>query len=810
MAPTVDVRYSIGPMFFGMVFGLILWGVTCIQTWYYYDNYKYDTRAMKILVGLVFLSDTIHQGIICKIVYTYTISYYGDIVHASAIRPGIYIEVIFNAFTASMVQCFFAYRIRQFRRDNLLLSVLGLCILGGLAVSIAYATQGLVQHLDDTMKLKHLKGLSMSINVMAVVTDLLISGSICTIFNASKTGGAWSDHILNRLMLFSINTGLVTSICACCSLLFIIVLKNNLTYISFYFIIGRFYANSFLATLNVRTRLRARVSGDEISHPKVVPFSSMSSVRFGQLGFERSTTNINTKAVGLELTSFASGYQHQHYRDQRERDKYSTATGTSLSITNPLASSTIQFGSTTVCPSFVDEYRDSLNDSNGNIELKPRQSTIPIPPPIETWTYPPWRSSPISTSRDRDSHKSKKSDLETATSMSFLQRRGTGLSAVITRPSPPPKVWDRAHCLDRIGAGGGGGGLVSGVELKDNHTQAQAPGQSDPGKIYSSSHRQPSRFSVVDLDIRGEPDTSEEDINKVTSANEDIPELNLDLESPTDEEQDDFLSGLGSRILPPNRVGARFRSNSDGPSSSRRVPISNRDCRVLDSRSCHSSISRLSPLTSWRSRASRDDELEFNLDRDENLDHVHRVTPQQQQQQRSSQSYILTDMNAAIASGSRTPRSNREVGVYVVADEAFHGIWANGPGDDSDTMDMAMADSYTYDPSYLQYGGRILSSGRPLTPGPNSINDRPVSRCAVERPRSETKLSVEDRSSLSTSGSIASEHHTQPPRLALNTNVGTPKPDDLSSPISQADSIATFGFGGQSERSWSSEEPGVV
>ncbi|THU88451.1 hypothetical protein K435DRAFT_761823, partial [Dendrothele bispora CBS 962.96] len=257
MAPITDIQSTIGPMFLGMAIGLALWGVSCIQTWYYYDNYKRDTLYMKTLVALVFISDTIHQGIICWIIYRYTISFFGDVVHVQSVDKGIYIEVLFNAFTGTMVQCFFTYRIWQFRKQTVLISVISLLILGELAVSLAYALQGLVEDLDDFAKIRKLKGLSMSINVLAAVGDLMICGSICRMLNSSKTGHAWSNHALNRLMIFSVNTGLVTSICACCSLLFILVLDEKyFVYACFYFIIGRLYSNSFLATLNARRRIR--------------------------------------------------------------------------------------------------------------------------------------------------------------------------------------------------------------------------------------------------------------------------------------------------------------------------------------------------------------------------------------------------------------------------------------------------------------------------------------------------------------------------------------------------------------------------
>ncbi|KAK7468478.1 hypothetical protein VKT23_002987 [Stygiomarasmius scandens] len=75
-------------------------------------------------------------------------------------------------------------------------------------------------------------------------------------------------------MLFSINTGMVTSLCACCSLLFILVLdERRLVYICFYFIIGRLYSNSLLATLNARQRIRGDSPDNDDNDPFSLPIT---------------------------------------------------------------------------------------------------------------------------------------------------------------------------------------------------------------------------------------------------------------------------------------------------------------------------------------------------------------------------------------------------------------------------------------------------------------------------------------------------------------------------------------------------------
>ncbi|KAG6879188.1 hypothetical protein C0992_004491, partial [Termitomyces sp. T32_za158] len=73
-----------------------------------------------------------------------------------------------------------------------------------------------------------------------------------------------SDTIINRLMLFIVNTGLLTSLFAMATLISLVISPLTLIYATFYFCIGRLYTNSFLATLNARKAITGQV--DDVSH----------------------------------------------------------------------------------------------------------------------------------------------------------------------------------------------------------------------------------------------------------------------------------------------------------------------------------------------------------------------------------------------------------------------------------------------------------------------------------------------------------------------------------------------------------------
>ncbi|KAF8910258.1 hypothetical protein CPB85DRAFT_1435349 [Mucidula mucida] len=261
-----SLNSSMGALFIGMVLGAVLWGVSCVQTWYYFDNFGKDPVYLRVTVFVTWCSDTVHQALITHAVYTYVITGFGDRNGLNTVLWSIYLEVLFNGLTGFLVQSFFVHRIWTFRRNVSVVLFISALVAAEFAVSLAYV--GLGMRLKTFDELVQIKGVSMSINGLAAAGDVAISIAICTMLESSKSGFGWSNHVINRLMIFAINSGLLTSLCAIMSLICITALPDTLIYFVFYFIIRAsacyadftdyriVYSNSLLATLNYRKSMR--------------------------------------------------------------------------------------------------------------------------------------------------------------------------------------------------------------------------------------------------------------------------------------------------------------------------------------------------------------------------------------------------------------------------------------------------------------------------------------------------------------------------------------------------------------------------
>ncbi|EGO01615.1 hypothetical protein SERLA73DRAFT_85396 [Serpula lacrymans var. lacrymans S7.3] len=255
---------TFGAALIGVVVSATLYGVTCVQTWYYFGQYPNDTWYIKLLVAAVLVSDTIHQILISHTIYTYLVTNFGDPAALGDLVWSLIVEVLFNGFTALMVQSFLAMRIwRLSGKSWIATGAVMILVFGEFGCVLAYVGKAL--ELETFAQLGTLKDLSMTVNAVAAAGDVLIAAILCTLLQNSRTGFRRSDTIINKLILFSINTGLLTSICAVASLISITAAPTTFIYIAFYFCLGRLYCNSLLATLNARKGIRGESRGEDVS-----------------------------------------------------------------------------------------------------------------------------------------------------------------------------------------------------------------------------------------------------------------------------------------------------------------------------------------------------------------------------------------------------------------------------------------------------------------------------------------------------------------------------------------------------------------
>ncbi|THH08978.1 hypothetical protein EW145_g2331 [Phellinidium pouzarii] len=88
-----------------------------------------------------------------------------------------------------------------------------------------------------------------------IAVDVLVAIILCYFLRQSRTGFKSTDNVINVLMMYVINTGLLTAVCATCCIAIYVAMPTTFIFIGFYFCLPKLYFNSMLAMLNSRETL---------------------------------------------------------------------------------------------------------------------------------------------------------------------------------------------------------------------------------------------------------------------------------------------------------------------------------------------------------------------------------------------------------------------------------------------------------------------------------------------------------------------------------------------------------------------------
>ncbi|KAJ7587501.1 hypothetical protein C8J56DRAFT_1081771 [Mycena floridula] len=258
------VNQSIGVMAIGVLFSAMLFGITVLQLWMYLFGpaSSTDRQYLKSLAVFVGLLDFAHLALVSHTVYHYAIVNFnnpaalGDVVWSSVI------EAIPTAITTFIVQGFYAYRIWNLgnkiwgaKTSYGVTGLVTLIISATFACGITWVVKAI--QCSTFVELKQISPITISINALSAGGDVYIVVAMISLLSGAKTGFKKSNKMVNRLMAFAVETGIITTCFAIASLVAVVVSPDSLIYSFFYFCIGRLYTNCLLAALNARDWLGA-------------------------------------------------------------------------------------------------------------------------------------------------------------------------------------------------------------------------------------------------------------------------------------------------------------------------------------------------------------------------------------------------------------------------------------------------------------------------------------------------------------------------------------------------------------------------
>ncbi|KAA1473567.1 hypothetical protein DENSPDRAFT_872875 [Dentipellis sp. KUC8613] len=279
MSPAIQFGDSFGALFFANLLTAILWGALCVQFYVYCLIYwKKDTWMLRALIITVCLLDTTHQAFLSISIYEYLVTHWGDDVYFPLINWSIKAQSIPLYLSIFLVQmCVSPDDLQSSTRrfnDNRVLAIVswyieytcserGCGLLSSLrqpslrsSVSLVIWT-GLVFDDSTFVQLASIANLAIACDAISAYNDILIALVFAYIMQKQKSGLRKSTNMINKLIIYSLNTGLITAAFGVAALVSTAVRRDTLIFALFFFTGGRLYANSLLAIVNLRNHTRS-------------------------------------------------------------------------------------------------------------------------------------------------------------------------------------------------------------------------------------------------------------------------------------------------------------------------------------------------------------------------------------------------------------------------------------------------------------------------------------------------------------------------------------------------------------------------
>ncbi|KAF8626429.1 hypothetical protein AX15_004883 [Amanita polypyramis BW_CC] len=317
----VPLHNTMGAMFIGVLVSAVLHGITLVQAYYYFFSYPRDAWYLKSLVMALVLLDAIHLSFVSHMMYHYLISKYYDHTALQRITWSIVMEGLCTWINSALVQAFYALRAWKLSNGNwFLFGIIMVLVIAQAACGFAWV--GLAIQVKTYEELLRISPLTITTNAISTFVDIFIAVTLVTLLYRSRTAFRKSDTIINRLIVFTVNTGMLTSVCSACVLVSLLASPHTLIYAAFYYCVGRLYTNSFIATLNAR--MTAAQIRDGSGGPAVT-FQSVSASDKGLSQQGNFSAKINTtQEVDVDGPAKTVSIHHTHFEGNDRSDDETT------------------------------------------------------------------------------------------------------------------------------------------------------------------------------------------------------------------------------------------------------------------------------------------------------------------------------------------------------------------------------------------------------------------------------------------------------------------------------------------------------
>ncbi|KAG9308678.1 hypothetical protein JVU11DRAFT_11635 [Chiua virens] len=239
-----------------------LYGVTCAQALFYFRTYERDGWRLKMTVAFLLVLDTVHAAMAIWVMDDYLIVQYGNIKVLQSGTWSFILTYILGLLIDFYVYLYFTWRVWLFTQKVWIVVLMCAISISRTGISIIATVFSVLkptwQSYFDTAKELLIIG-----NILFIIGDTF---SACAMAYQLTRFKSWTvtyqptrrrdprriDLLLNRLIMFSVATGALTVLVDVIALILTLALPQTLAFLSAILVQTHLYANSLLASLNIR------------------------------------------------------------------------------------------------------------------------------------------------------------------------------------------------------------------------------------------------------------------------------------------------------------------------------------------------------------------------------------------------------------------------------------------------------------------------------------------------------------------------------------------------------------------------------
>ncbi|KAH8824168.1 hypothetical protein DL96DRAFT_1613278 [Flagelloscypha sp. PMI_526] len=254
----LNVDAVFGSLMVGYTAASMLFGVLTVQYYLYYVSFPSDGKWTKSLALIVWLLEFGHQISISHIAYVVMVSNYGDPRILLSCPGSIHTLALFACVVSFIVRGFYIYRLWKFSHSWILVIFLFLLSCAGTGLYMVNTVLGFIEP-NLILYGQRYSRYIIAAGAVSASADVSVSLAMCWVLYGRKQGGGTAStiRVVDKLILWTFETGIFTSIFIVGVAISSGVSKDSFIWIAFWFVTCRAYSNSFFAVLNGRASLRA-------------------------------------------------------------------------------------------------------------------------------------------------------------------------------------------------------------------------------------------------------------------------------------------------------------------------------------------------------------------------------------------------------------------------------------------------------------------------------------------------------------------------------------------------------------------------